>query len=185
MSSTQSLRNDHILIEKMLKSLDTTKKLLVDGKQIPKNILEQTIDFTKNFTNVCHHGKEEDSLFPNLEKNGMKREGGPIARMIFEHEITNQLVEKIEKSCQEYLQTGNNQNLVIDIQKYIEHVSSHLMKENFRLFVMADMILGNQKEYINNELKKTEDSKLKEVGKSRGHYENLVENIDLDLKDIL
>lgn len=184
MSSTQSLRNDHFLIEKMLKSLDVTKKLLEDEKKIPKNILEQTIDFTKNFTNVCHHGKEEDSLFPNLEKNGMKREGGPIARMIFEHEVTNQLVDKMDESCKEYLNTGNKQNLLQDIQNYIEHVSSHLMKENFRLFVMADMILGNQKEYINNELKKMEESKLKQIGKDRNHYEILVENIDSGLKNI-
>lgn len=184
MSSTQSLRNDHLLIEKMLKSLSITIQLLQDGKKIPRNILEQTIDFTKNFTNICHHGKEEDSLFPNLEKNGMKREGGPIARMIFEHQITNQLVEKMEKSCQEYLETDINQSLLLDIQNYIDHVSSHLMKENLRLFVMADMILGNQKEEINNELKKTEESKLKEIGKRREHYEDIVENINLGLENV-
>ncbi|NOJ29846.1 MAG: cation-binding protein [Nitrososphaeraceae archaeon] len=184
MSSTQSLRNDHLLIEKMLKSLSITIQLLQDGKKIPRNILEQTIDFTKNFTNICHHGKEEDSLFPNLEKNGMKREGGPIARMIFEHQITNQLVEKMEKSCQEYLESDINQSLLLDIQNYIDHVSSHLMKENLRLFVMADMILGNQKEEINSELKKTEESKLKEIGKRREHYEDIVENINLGLKNV-
>ncbi|MGE5781951.1 MAG: hemerythrin domain-containing protein [Nitrososphaerales archaeon] len=52
------------------------------------------MDFLKNFTNICHHGKEEETLFPSLEKNGMARESGPIARMLFEHEFTIKLAEK-------------------------------------------------------------------------------------------
>ncbi len=66
--STQSLRKDHKLIEKVLHALDATLKLLKDGKQIPEQILLPTLDFTQNFTDVCHHGKEEEALFPALEK---------------------------------------------------------------------------------------------------------------------
>jgi hemerythrin-like domain-containing protein len=36
--------------------------------------LDQVIDFTKNFDDVCHHGKEKESLFPALGKGGMPRE---------------------------------------------------------------------------------------------------------------
>lgn len=93
MSSTESLRKDHYLIEKMLKSLNITIELFQEGKKIPNEILYQTIDFLKNFTNICHHGKEE-TLFPSLEKNGMARESGPIARILFEHEFTIKLAEK-------------------------------------------------------------------------------------------
>src|SRR6185437_467015 len=78
MTATDSLRKDHLLIEKMINSLKTISLLLKDGKQIPESILNNAIDFSINFTNVCHHGKEEESLFPNLEKNGMPKEGGPI-----------------------------------------------------------------------------------------------------------
>lgn len=66
MSSTESLRKDHYLIEKMLKSLNITIELLQEGKK--KSEWDQTIDFLKNFTNICHHGKEEETLFPSLEK---------------------------------------------------------------------------------------------------------------------
>jgi hemerythrin-like domain-containing protein len=34
--------------------------------------------FLKEFADRCHHGKEEDFLFPALEKAGIKKEGGPI-----------------------------------------------------------------------------------------------------------
>lgn len=43
-------------------------------KHVPASILDQVIDFTKNFVDVCHHGKEEESLFPASGKGRMLRE---------------------------------------------------------------------------------------------------------------
>jgi len=176
--STESLRKDHQLIEKMLKALDTTAGLLKSGKAVPAPILDQIMDFTKNFTIVCHHGKEEGSLFPALEKNGMPREGGPIARMLFEHEITKQLAIKLDESAKNYLKSGNPDALVADIKAYIDHVALHLSKENNRLFMMADMLLQGKTEQISKDLAETEEAKLKELGRTRSHYEKVVGDIE-------
>jgi hemerythrin-like domain-containing protein len=59
MSATESLRRDHALFEKMINALKTISLLLKNGKQIPNSILNQVLDFAINFTNTCHHGKEE------------------------------------------------------------------------------------------------------------------------------
>lgn len=182
MSSTESLRNDHFLIEKMTRALLVTADLLKAGKPIPAPFLEQALDFTKNFTNVCHHGKEEDTLFPTLEKGGMPRQGGPIARMLFEHEMTKQLAEKMEASAKAYIQTGNAEQLIADIRNYTDHVSQHLTKENFRLFVMADMMLGSKAVQVNEELARTEQAKLQAIGKTRAHYEQLVDSYDAEMR---
>ncbi|HEY6535719.1 MAG TPA: hemerythrin domain-containing protein [Candidatus Nitrosocosmicus sp.] len=179
MTATDSLRKDHLLIEKMINSLKTISLLLKDGKQIPESILNNAIDFSINFTNVCHHGKEEESLFPNLEKNGMPKEGGPIARMLYEHEITKDLANSIINATKNYISTGDNAELVKSIDEYISHVSLHLAKENQKLFVMADMILKDQEDAVNNELGSLENSKLNETGNSREYYEKLVEKINL------
>lgn len=176
--STESLRKDHFLIEKMMRALNVTADLLKAGKSVPAPFLDQAIDFTKNFTNICHHGKEENSLFPALEKSGMPREGGPIARMLFEHEMTKQLAEKMEASAKEYAQTGKAERLVADITAYTDHLSQHLTKENFRLFVMADMILKANADEVSKELAETEAAKLSSLGKTRDHYEQLVESYD-------
>ena len=184
MSSTESLRKDHYLIEKMLKSLNITIELFQEGKKIPNEILYQTIDFLKNFTNICHHGKEEETLFPSLEKNGMARESGPIARMLFEHELAIKLAEKIESSMIEYIQKDDPNKLMENIQNYINHVSSHLMKENLRLFVMADTLLSAQSHNINNALEKIENDKLEKIGKQRKHYEGLANNMESKLKNL-
>jgi len=176
---TESLRKDHALIEKMINALKIMSTLLQKGTTIPKPILDQTIDFSTNFTNQCHHGKEEESLFPTLEKNGMPKEGGPIARMLFEHEITKNLTNSIIKSTEVYLSTGQPRALIEDIEKYVEHVSLHLSKENQRLFVMADMILADKQEALSNDLTNIEQSKLNSINKTRKYYEELVENVTM------
>ncbi|MFB5611112.1 MAG: hemerythrin domain-containing protein [Nitrosopumilaceae archaeon] len=176
--TTNSLRKDHDLIEKVLKSMQTTIQLLNKGKQIPESILMPVVDFSKNFTNVCHHGKEEGSLFPALEKAGMPREGGPIAMMLMEHEITQKIANQIVESAKKYLDSGDSSQLISDMTEYVEHVSQHLWKENNRLFMMADMHLMGHSDKIEEELNKIEDSKLQEIGNNREFYEKLAEDLN-------
>ncbi|HKU49601.1 MAG TPA: hemerythrin domain-containing protein [Nitrososphaera sp.] len=178
MSSTESLRRDHNLIEKVLRALTVTADMLKTGRAVPAPIINQSIEFTKNFMLVCHHSKEEDTLFPTLERHGMPKEGGPIARMIFEHGIAKDLAGKMEASSLKYLQSNDPSDLISDIQNYVEHVSAHLTKENFRLFMMADMILKANADAVNTNLAQTEQSRLSEIGQTREHYEQLVADIE-------
>ena len=179
--STASLRRDHELIEKVIKSMDATIQLLKDGKSIPESILMQVIDFSKNFTDVCHHSKEENALFPALEKAGMPRNMGPIAIMLQDHERSREIGKHMEESAKEYLETGNSENLIKDMRQYTEHITEHLWKENNRLFLMAEARLQYVSQKVDNDLKTIEESKLKETGKTREHYESLVENLSKDV----
>lgn len=173
--STASLKRDHALIEKVLKSMWSTIPLLKAGKTIPEPILNQVIDFSLNFTDVCHHGKEENSLFPELEKKGMPKNSGPIAVMLMEHEVTRKIATRMEASSKTYLRDGNATQLITDMQEYINHVVQHLWKENNRLFEMAEMALRNDIEQVNKSLQEVEDVKLKEIGKTREDYEKFAE----------
>ena len=110
--STASLRRDHDLIEKVIKSMEITIQLLENGKQIPESILNPVIDFSKNFTDVCHHSKEENALFPALEQAGMPRNMGPIAIMLMDHERSRELGKFMESSAKEYINSGSSKNLI-------------------------------------------------------------------------
>ena len=178
-----SLKKDHDLIEKVLKSMETTLDLLKNGKNIPEAILMEIIDFSKNFTNVCHHGKEEESLFPALEKTGMPKNMGPIAVMLMEHEITKKLSDKLENSVKEYFENDDSTKLQFCIQEYIEHVTQHLWKENNRLFVMAGMRLQGNLDHIEEELNQVEGSKLSKIGKNRIYYESIADKISKELSE--
>ena len=176
--STASLRKDHDLIEKVLRAMWATIPLLMNGKTIPEPIISQVIDFTKNFTDVCHHGKEENSLFPELEKKGMPKESGPIAVMLMEHQITRKLAARMEESSKTYVKTGDSTQLIVDMQEYINHVVQHIWKENNRLFEMAEMALKNDVERVNQELASVEMQKLRGIGKTREEYEKLAGQLE-------
>jgi hemerythrin-like domain-containing protein len=173
--SLASLRRDHDLIEKVIKAMESTIQLLNDGKQIPESILLPVIDFSKNFTDVCHHSKEENSLFPALEQAGMPRNMGPIAMMLMDHERSREIGKEMESSAKDYISSGNYTKLISDMQQYVEHITEHLWKENNRLFMMAEARLQYVSKKVDKELNEIEESKLKEIGKTREHYEQLAE----------
>jgi len=173
--STTSLRRDHDLIDKVIKSMETTIQLLESGKKIPESILVPVIDFSKNFTDVCHHSKEEKSLFPALERAGMPTHMGPIAKMLMEHEVTRKIGNKIEESSKNYFKTDDASQLISDMKEYVEHVTEHLWKENNRLFMMADARLQNVSQQVDEELNQIEKIKLDEIGKTRDEYEQIAE----------
>ncbi|MDI1494877.1 MAG: cation-binding protein [Cenarchaeum symbiont of Oopsacas minuta] len=50
--------------------------MLRKGNNVPEPILKQVIDFTTNFTDVCHHSKEEKVLFPALAESRMPTNNG-------------------------------------------------------------------------------------------------------------
>ena len=179
--STASLRRDHDLIEKVIKAMESTIQLLNDGKQIPESILLPVIDFSKNFTDVCHHSKEENSLFPALEQAGMPRNMGPIAMMLIDHERSREIGKEMENSAKDYISSGNSTKLISDMQQYVEHITEHLWKENNRLFMMAEARLQYVAKKVDKELNDIEKLKLKETGKTREHYEQLAETLIRDV----
>ncbi|MBI2128390.1 MAG: hemerythrin domain-containing protein [Nitrosarchaeum sp.] len=179
--STASLRRDHDLIEKVIKAMESTIQLLNDGKQIPESILLPVIDFSKNFTDVCHHSKEENSLFPALEQAGMPRNMGPIAMMLIDHERSREIGKEMENSAKDYISSGNSVKLISDMQQYVEHITEHLWKENNRLFMMAEARLQYVAKKVDKELNDIEELKLKETGKTREHYEQLAETLTRDV----
>jgi hemerythrin-like domain-containing protein len=161
--------------------METTIKLLNDDKKIPDFILSPVIDFSKNFTDICHHSKEENSLFPALEKAGMPRNMGPIAMMLMDHERAREIAKNMEESAKEYFESGNSTNLVNHMKQYVEHITEHLWKENNRLFMMAEARLQYVSQKVDKELNDIEDTKLKEIGKTREEYESLVEKLAEDV----
>ena len=173
--STTSLRRDHDLIDKVINSMKTTIQLLESGTNIPESILNPVIDFSKNFTDVCHHSKEEKSLFPALERAGMPTHMGPIAKMLMEHEVTRKIGNKMEESANNYFKTDDATQLISDMKEYVEHVTEHLWKENNRLFMMAEARLQNVSQQVDEELNQIEKTKLDEIGKTREQYEKIAE----------
>lgn len=181
--STASLRRDHDLIEKVIRAMGATVQLLKDGKQVPGSILMPVVDFTKNFTDVCHHTKEEKSFFPALADAGLPTNMGPIPVMLADHKRSREIGQRMESSAQMYLESGDPAGLIRDMDEYVEHITEHLWKENNRLFVMADARLQYVSEKVDGELGSIESEQLTEIGQTREHYEQLAGRLERDVSN--
>lgn len=141
--ATQILRNEHDVI---LRVLDATEKIgesLEIGTEVPPHVLSNTIEFLRLYADRRHHGKEEDLLFPELEKKGMPRGGGPVGMMLMEHQAGRSLIAQMAEAAKAY-ESGDREagaqwaDAALD---YVALLREHIAKENNVLFVMAERLL--------------------------------------------
>jgi hemerythrin-like domain-containing protein len=145
MKPTEELIAEHNAVLVALQILEKVEEGLAAGGADAPEHLNQLIDFFSGFVDRCHHAKEEDALFPELEKCGVKREGGPIGVMLAEHEAGRGLVREMSNGLAR-LRRGD-QNASDGIQEtaigYRNLLSAHIHKENTVLFPMAERLLSD------------------------------------------
>lgn len=143
MKATQQLRNEHEGVLVMLKILaKVSQKLQAEGS-LNEGQFGEMLEFLKIFVDKCHHGKEEDLLFPALEKAGIPREG-PIGVMLQEHQRGRDYVKAMSGSFATYQKGDRSASAEIThtAKNYISLLEAHIQKENNVLFVMADQVLS-------------------------------------------
>jgi hemerythrin-like domain-containing protein len=116
------------------------------GEKIQTDHLDGMLEFLVIFVDKCHHGKEEDFLFPAMEKAGVMRENGPIEVMLSEHTMGRSLVQRISEAVNHY-KSGNestSEGFGSASAEYTTLLTRHIDKENNVLFPMADMRLTPQ-----------------------------------------
>lgn len=140
--ATQDLRNEHDAILHVLEIVD---KMLSTGTQKDDEVFKfgnELVYFLKTFADKCHHGKEENNLFKELENNGVPNEGGPIGVMLQDHQQGREYISLMNKS----LESKSLINFKTNAAKYRDLMQSHIAKENNVLFVMADKLLDDAKQ---------------------------------------
>ena len=64
------MMNEHIQIRDMLEVMRAMAKQLKEGKDVPIEDFEITVDFARNYGDKHHHMKEEDILIVTSTPNG-------------------------------------------------------------------------------------------------------------------
>ncbi|MBE0650223.1 MAG: hemerythrin domain-containing protein [Bacteroidales bacterium] len=177
MKATQQLRDEHEGIKIILSVLEKIVKNIKDSKPVNVTHLKQIFDFLKTFADKCHHGKEEEILFPALGKRGIPNEGGPVGVMLYEHEqgrgFIRLMVEGLT-AC-ENEEEGAAQKIISASENYIQLLRNHIEKENNILFMMADQVLTeSEQSQIFDEFEKLEVKKIG-LGKHEEYHHLLKE----------
>jgi hemerythrin-like domain-containing protein len=142
MNATDQLRAEHEGILIMLDILERISEQMISGKSANLDHLSKIIEFLSVFADQCHHGKEEDILFPVLAKAGIPQEGGPIGVMLSEHDHGREYIGAMRKALEKFNEgVDATEEFVRAARGYIELLRNHIMKENNVLFIMAENTL--------------------------------------------
>lgn len=142
MYATQQLREEHEGIKTVLSVLDHLASEMRMGRSASLGHLEQIVDFLRTFADKCHHGKEEEHLFPALNQAGVPSEGGPVGVMLHEHNLGREHIQGMRASL-DRLHAGEDagEDFARHALAYVELLRGHIEKENNVLFNMAEHIL--------------------------------------------
>jgi hemerythrin-like domain-containing protein len=141
-TATSRLREEHRLI---LLVADAMAALVAeaDAGRWDVDAFAECVTFVRLFADACHHGKEEDLLFPELEKGGMPRDQGPIAVMLHEHQQGRAYARHMADGL-DGARRGDEQargRLRNAAAGYVNLIRGHIMKEDNVLFHMADQMV--------------------------------------------
>ena len=163
MTPTEILKKEHDAIQVMLNILERVCDKLEMREQVNAEHLEQILEFFKVFADKCHHGKEEDLLFPAMEEAGIPKEEGPIGVMLVEHSEGRNCIKGMVEAVAEYKQNGKSvpSKFIQNARTYVELLTQHIDKENNILFEMADIHLSaNKQEELLQEFEQFERDKI-------------------------
>ena len=137
------LIEEHGGIMLMLSVMKKVTDKLKAGEEVKKEHLDKILEFLTNFADKCHHGKEEDMLFPELFKNTSNQ--GLVAELIDEHTTARGYIKSIAKAMENY-SPGNSEASTIaeNMEKYIQLLTEHIGKENSDLFPTANNELSEE-----------------------------------------
>jgi hemerythrin-like domain-containing protein len=149
MEPMKDLKMEHDAVQMTLRILDKIcQRLEKAGEIIDFQHLDQLVEFFKVFVDKCHHGKEEELLFPALENVGVSNSGGPIEVLLNEHQQGREYVQAMNAALDQY-KKGNRSvvhEFVKSAKEYINLMNQHIEKENGVLFPLAEKHLSEQEQ---------------------------------------
>jgi hemerythrin-like domain-containing protein len=148
MNAIQELRMEHDAVKLTLKVLDRIcQEIELSGKLGDAQHVDHLLEFFTVFVDKCHHGKEEELLFPALEQIGVNRDKGPIGVMLREHQLGRECVQKMKASFSQFMMGASSAavDFTRSARDYISLLNQHIDKENNVLFPIAEKQLSEAK----------------------------------------
>jgi len=183
MTPTEQLRREHEAIKLALSVLEKLCERLGSGGEVNPQHFGQLLEFIQVFADQCHHGKEEQILFPALEAAGIPKAGGPLGVMWTEHEQGRALVRQLAGAWQKCCSGDRSAAAVViaSAQDYSALLNAHIFKENNVLFPMAEARLPADAE--RRLLEQFEQHEIERIG--AGRHEQFHKTLDFLRKTYL
>ena len=144
MSPTEMLENEHRYIQKVVAAAATLADRLAEGFDLGIDMVQSIVEFMRIYADKCHHGKEEDLLFPALERKGVPMRGCPVEALMREHQMGRALVKGLAEVVDSYGKgdAAARDVLIKSLRGIVELYPNHIWKEDFLLFPMTNKVLS-------------------------------------------
>lgn len=145
-SPTDQLREEHELVLIVVEAMEREVADVQKTGRVHRERVAQMVDFTRNFTDGCHHAKEESLLFPALEERSPAA-GGPVSVMLSEHEAGREAIRDIDAALPDVEQSEAARSAVAaNLALYAQLLRLHIGKEDTVLFPLAERLLSDQEQ---------------------------------------
>mgnify|MGYP001827407461 FL=1 len=139
MRPEDNLREDHGRIMKLFAAWQKMLGKLEQPKQSRQEAFAECIDFVETFIDKCHHGKEDEILFPAMESSKRPEVTSLIADLRSEHKTGRSMLEAIKLEFITFSQpNGSAAKLIQLCESYIDLLRKHVRRENAKLLPILE-----------------------------------------------
>lgn len=159
-SPTQMLEEEHRFIAKIVGAAVVIADKLEAGEAVAIETLQNIVEFMRTYADKCHHGKEEDLLFPMLAQRGVPMRGCPVEVLTREHVMGRSLVKGLAEAADAF-KNGDpsaQEALIKNLRGITELYPNHIWKEDYLLFPMTNKVLSaDDQQNLYDEFEKVEE----------------------------
>lgn len=159
-SPTEILESEHLFIAKVVGAAAVLADDLEAGQEVGPATILNVVEFMRTYSDRCHHGKEEELLFPALAKKGVPIRGCPVDALTKEHAMGRALVKGLAEAAEAY-QMGDasaREALIKNLRGIAQLYPNHIWKEDYLLFPMSNKVLSpDDQQGLYQEFEKVEE----------------------------
>ncbi len=133
----ETLHHEHVYILKVVNGLEALGERLKAGGTVDAATLREAVEFMRSFADRCHHGKEEDLLFPAMEAKGVPEHGCPLGALRDEHVKGRAAVTALAEAAEAYAADGVPAPVLEAIDRIYALYPNHIWKEDDMVFPMV------------------------------------------------
>jgi len=140
------LMQEHRTIEKTLNMFELEIKRIIEENRIDPISMYVSIDFIRTYTDLAHHGKEENILFRELSKKDLLPEHAKIMNELMEeHKYSRTIVGKWMSANNRYLDGDDtSQEIISYLRELIQFYPLHITKEDEHFYHLILDYLGTE-----------------------------------------
>jgi hemerythrin-like domain-containing protein len=145
LSPTDVLKDEHTVVLMVVRAMEREAQTIRDGGPVHDGDVAKMVDFTREFTDGCHHAKEEKVLFPTLQERSPVA-GGPVSVMLREHDQGRGHVRAITEALPKAAAGDADAAAIVadNLAGYSALLRGHIEKENQVLFPLAEQTLSDE-----------------------------------------